>query len=123
LSLLHYVSNAVKPRTFTGWYDPLQDQPNACTGRVSLDCYEYPFFSTAEGGPDGQRAEDSPQPRLAPTDTYENRTIEGSRLGYMYGSCQMQSGTEPGDKSKPESEYLVIPIPLEELGVPTGYLC
>jgi hypothetical protein len=122
--LLHYVSNAVKPRTRPAWYDTADyRENNACVDRTSpTQCDEYPFLSSAEGGSDNVRAATSPRPQLAPVLGTEN-VLEGNALGAMYKVCRLQSGATPTDQSVPESEYLVIPIPWKELGVPTGFLC
>lgn len=121
--LLHRVQRSSK--NAEGWYDTAAYQPNACELRGALHCDEYPFLSSAEGGPDHVRAAGSPRPRLAPTDPHENRSVEGVRLNAMYNVCRVASGATPTDQSTPRSAYLVIPIPGEVLGVtvPTGFVC
>lgn len=118
---LHYVSQANKGANGLkrDWYKnpKYQTQPTVCTdttgGVTGLECDEYPFYTSAEGGPGAS---------LLPVDADQNGK-EGTILNGMYqrADCHFQSGIGPDDTSG--TPYLVLPMPSATLGIPTGYLC
>jgi hypothetical protein len=103
-------------RTPRRWYsnDP------ACAGASSdesLDCDEFPFFSTEQGGPEATR-----RPDLRVIDAGDNRS-QGASLSAFYTACAMQTGTPRSQGNSVGGDpFLLIPVP-PDLGVPTIGLC
>jgi hypothetical protein len=87
-----------------GWKDHLPE----CAGKVVknvIDCDEYPYFTSSEGGPAGGA---KPQAHLKPLDAGANRSA-GASLRWFYQACQLEDN----------DAYGVIPLPLE-LELPVG---
>jgi hypothetical protein len=79
-----------------------------------LECDEYPYYSSDEGGPDSDGAILSDQLRLI--DKTQNG-LEGTMLYGFYNVCGL---TTPAPGS-PERKYLVIPMPKQEVLPTTAY--
>jgi hypothetical protein len=102
---LNYEDPALKPKST--WYQSLP----ACSERseeLKLDCDEFPFFSTVQGG-----GEAKPRPSLKVIDSTQNRR-QGGKLRAFYNTCNISNGI-----SQP---FLNVPMPLGS-EVPTLYLC
>lgn len=121
---LNYMSSAAKaPQTPPRWY---KAQPywsvSGCNKMSSYQaCDEYPFYSTAQGGPvkfGGSGAS------LKPVDSSQN-SVEGSVLGAMVntGICHMESAlpVPRGTPATGGTPFLVIPMP--GVPLPTFFLC
>jgi hypothetical protein len=77
-------------------------------GSTGMDCDEYPFNKTEQGG-------QANQPSLLPVPLSENRSQGGS---FGNGPCSLQGPAGPDAHGTP---FLVVPIPV--VGVPTRWLC
>jgi hypothetical protein len=88
-----------------GWYK--RGAANACTGKTGLtlkmDCDEYPYLSTREGGPGAS---------LRPIDASDNHRA-GARLGELYSRCGVR---------RDQASFLVIPLAATP-AIPTVVAC
>jgi hypothetical protein len=105
-------------RKLGAWYYNVANTPNDCTrskddlasmGKASdgMNCDEFPFGSTAEGGPGAS---------LKLIDGNDNK-YQGSLLSSFYGYGQNGCGI-PTDSGE-ESKFLVVPVP----AIPTLWTC
>ena len=97
-----------------GWYKPALCEPEPDR---NLDCDEYPFWSSEQGGPNA-----SPPVHLLKIDSDDNQ-YQGSRYGTFIGKCNMSSllqkrAADPGTTATRGDAFLSIPVPAE-FGVPT----
>ncbi len=101
-----------------GW----QNSQPECAGQTSpqVQCDEYPFFGTEQGGP--LATVRSPRPDLKPLDGPQN-TLQGSRYSGFITKCAMQTGApQPAGNSVGGDPFLGIPLPPDS-GLPTLSLC
>lgn len=91
-----------------GWYS---GRAECQTGDTSekLDCDEYPFFSTKEGG-----SKATPTPSLKLISRTSNRS-QGSYLSQFYANCKIEEG----------DRFIVLPVSKTQskMPIPTGGLC
>ncbi len=97
---LHYVSGADKNTLGQNrkWF---LSQPE-CANAQPFECDEYPYFTSAEGGPPAD-----PRPSLRKVVPADNR-LEGSILGGFVSGCKLRSDPAGGNAG---TAYLVIPMP------------
>jgi hypothetical protein len=126
---LNYEAGSSKPNR--QWYRNMPDCATASsTASPPLDCDEYPFFSTEQGG---SKAKVTPDLRVI--DAAQNR-----KQGRLYGGavaedgapsfrvlCGLTTGTPPADRTQANSTggtpFLGIPLPPEFASMPTLRIC
>jgi hypothetical protein len=110
------LNKETKPRT--QWYASDLD----CEGRsadLGLDCDEFPFQSTEQGGPNGI-LRTGRKPDLEVISASANRA-QGSYLELFYDACALRTGTpQPEGHAINGDQFLVVPIPV---GITTGWFC
>lgn len=109
---LNYVSsgNQIGPRR---WY---ANDPACATASQpdGLDCDEFPFYSTRQGGRSA-----SPRPDLKIITASNNRS-QGASLSAFYSACAMRSGivSNDGFSISGGDPFLLVPIPIAPVSLP-----
>ena len=104
-AVLHFVSSADKnsgPYSLPSSWTTRVEYANCGPGKVpgETQCDEYPYYSTAEGGPGASLR----------NIRKEDNSKEGGLLSYFYTRCGLVSSAAP-------NEYLVVPIAANTVGV------
>lgn len=108
--MLNYASSTLKLEA--GQPERWYRYKSACKGKVGkakgLDCDEYPYFSTEQGG-----AFAVPEPTLRPINAQQNRKEGTLLVNKLINQCGLEtaSGITATSNGSGGSPYLVLPMP------------